>query len=55
MQIRGRLEEIAEHCRAHFPLSLSDARELFSDLRARILNVRDIEAEAARALEAAIS
>ncbi len=55
MEIRKRLEEIAEQCRTNFPLSFSDARALLADLRTRIMNVRDVEAEAARALEAAMA
>lgn len=55
MEIRKRLDEIAEQCRTNFPLSFSDARSLLADLRTRIMNVRDVEAEAARALEAAMA
>jgi hypothetical protein len=55
LEVRKRLDEIAERCRQTFPLNFNDTRALLADVRARILNVHDSEAEAARALEAAMS
>ncbi len=52
--IRKRLQEIAQEASEKFPLSFQDSRTLLNDLRVRILKLRDAEAEAVRALEAAI-
>lgn len=54
-KIRDRLAECEKEAGENFPLSFQDSRVLFNDLRQRILKLRDVEAEAAKVLESAVS
>ncbi len=53
-QIHDRLNAIDDEVSNSFPMSFQDSRSLLSDLRARILKLRDAEGEALRALDSAI-
>ena len=52
--IRQRLEQIESDVSSAFPLGFQESRALLSDLRQRILKLREAEAEALRVLESAI-
>jgi hypothetical protein len=53
-QIKQRLNEIASEASGNFPLSFQDSRALLNGLRQRVLQLRDVEADATGALQAAI-
>lgn len=52
--IKNRIEQISSEMRQQFPLDLNDTKALLSDLRTRILRLREHEAEAVRAMESAL-
>ncbi len=52
--LRSGLERVAQEASEAFPLSFQDSRMLLSELRTRILKLRQAESEALRALESAI-
>lgn len=54
LKIRRRLRDIAEEAGANFPLTNEDVRGLLNDLRQRVLKLRNAEADAVKALEAAL-
>ncbi len=54
LRIKQRLTEISTEASANFPLSFQDSRSLLNDLRQRVLQLREVEAEATQSLQSAI-
>jgi hypothetical protein len=54
VRMRDRIEQISNEMRQQFPLGASESKALLTDLRIRILRLKEHEAEAVRALDRAM-